>query len=93
MDPKCILRGKPKMPVNLSVKNVPDHIAAQIRRRAAKHHRSLQGELVAILEETVAEKKMFTPSEFLEELRAIGLKTPAEAAKIIRKERDARSNR
>ena len=81
------------MPVNLSVKNVPDHIAAQIRRRAAKHHRSLQGELVAILEETVAEKKMFTPSEFLEELRAIGLKTPAEAAKIIRKERDARSNR
>ena len=81
------------MPVNLSVKNVPDHIAAQIRRRAAKHHRSLQGELVAILEETVAEKKMFTPSEFLEELRAIGLKTPAEAAKIVRKERDARSNR
>lgn len=93
MDSKCILRGKLTMPVNLSIKNVPDHIAAQIRRRAVKHHRSLQGELVAILEETVAQGKMLTPGDFLEKLHAIGLKTPAEAARIIRKERNARSHR
>ena len=81
------------MPVNLSIKNVPDHVAAQIRRRAAKHHRSLQGELVAILKETVAQEKMLTPGDFLEKLHAIGLKTPAEAAGIIRKKPNAHSHR
>ena len=93
MDLKCIRGGKLEMPVNLSIKNVPDHIAAQIRRRAVKHHRSLQGELVAILEETVAQEKMLTPGDFLEKLHALGLKTPAESVKIIRKERNARSHR
>ena len=38
------------MPVNLSIKNVPDKIAERLRRRAARNHRSLQGELMAMLE-------------------------------------------
>jgi plasmid stability protein len=38
------------MPVNLSVKNVPDALAAKLRSRAERNHRSLQGELMAILE-------------------------------------------
>jgi plasmid stability protein len=38
------------MPVNLSIKNVPDALAAQLRERAERNHRSLQGELMAILE-------------------------------------------
>ena len=38
------------MPVNLSVKNVPDDLAARLRERARRNHRSLQGELMAILE-------------------------------------------
>jgi len=38
------------MPVTLSVKNVPDKLAERLRQRAASHHRSLQGELLAILE-------------------------------------------
>jgi len=38
------------MPVDLSVKNVPDHIAEGLRRRAGKDDRSLQGEVIAILE-------------------------------------------
>jgi plasmid stability protein len=81
------------MPVNLSIKNVPDHVAAEVRKRAAKHHRSLQGELISILEETVAQEKRMTPAGFLKEVRASGLKTPSEAAKIIRRDRDARSSR
>jgi len=80
------------MPVNLSIKNVPDHIAERIKRRAAKHHRSLQGELVAILEQSVSEQRSLTPVELLAELRAATLKTPAEAARLIRKDRDARSS-
>jgi len=85
--------GGSKMPVNLSIKNIPDYIAARIRRRAAKHHRSLQGELVAILEEITMKEELITPHGFLEELRALGLRTPPEAAKIIRRDRNARSNR
>ena len=38
------------MSVNLSVKNVPDELAERLRRRAARNHRSLQRELLSILE-------------------------------------------
>jgi plasmid stability protein len=41
------------MPVNLSVKNVPDDLAATLRRRAALNRRSLQRELLSILESAV----------------------------------------
>ena len=39
------------MSVNLSVKNVPETLASKLRDRAARNHRSLQGELMAILTE------------------------------------------
>ena len=42
------------MPVNLSVKNVPEALAGSLRRMAKRHHRSLQGELLAILHAVVA---------------------------------------
>ena len=38
------------MAVNLSVKNVSEALAAKLRGRAERNHRSLQGELMAILE-------------------------------------------
>lgn len=38
------------MPVNLSIKNVPDELAELLRARARLNHRSLQRELMAILE-------------------------------------------
>ena len=41
------------MPVTLTIKQVPDRVADKLRLRAAASHRSLQGELMAILEEAV----------------------------------------
>jgi len=41
------------MPISVSLKNVPDEIMDKLRKRAKRHHRSLQGELMAILEEAV----------------------------------------
>lgn len=38
------------MPVNFSVKNVPDSLAQRLRIRARRNHRSLQQELLNILE-------------------------------------------
>ncbi|HTQ15001.1 MAG TPA: Arc family DNA-binding protein [Rhizomicrobium sp.] len=42
------------MPVNLSIRDVPDAIADRLRARAKRNHRSLQGELMALLEQSVA---------------------------------------
>jgi plasmid stability protein len=41
------------MPVNLSVKNVPDALADRLRARAERNRRSLQRELLSILEAAV----------------------------------------
>ena len=41
------------MPVTLTIKQVPDRVADKLRLRAAASHRSLQGEMMAILEEAV----------------------------------------
>lgn len=79
------------MPVNLSIKNVPDELAERLRRRAERSHRSLQGELMTILAEAVGQ-----PSERLsiEEVRRrvaeLGLRTPGESAAMVRQDRDAR---
>lgn len=36
--------------MNLSIKNVPEAVAERLRARAERHRRSLQGELLAIIE-------------------------------------------
>jgi plasmid stability protein len=38
---------------NLSIKDVPEDIAEALRQRAASNHRSLQGELMAIIWQAV----------------------------------------
>lgn len=39
---------------NLSIKDVPEDVAEALRQRAARNHRSLQGELMAILHAAVS---------------------------------------
>lgn len=46
---------------SLSIKEVPDDLAEKLRQRAAKNHRSLQGELMAILTQAV-DAPAFSPS-------------------------------
>lgn len=76
------------MAVTLSVKNVPEKMAERLRQRAARNHRSLQGELMAILED--AARPGLTIDELAERVKALGLKTPAESAAMIRADRDGR---
>jgi plasmid stability protein len=40
---------------NLSIKDVPEPLAEALRQRASRHHRSLQGELMAIIEAAVSQ--------------------------------------
>jgi len=78
------------MPVTLSIKNAPDDVVRRLKERAKRNHRSLQGELMSILESAVAPKAAMTPAEILAEVRRRGLKTPSEAAEMIRADRDSR---
>jgi plasmid stability protein len=78
------------MPVNLSIKNAPDEVVRRLRERAERHHRSLQGELLAIIEAAVEDRRPATPAEVLADIRRLGLKTPAEATRIVRSDRDGR---
>ena len=43
------------MAVNLSIKAVPEALAQRLRERAARNHRSLQGELMALIERAAAD--------------------------------------
>ncbi len=78
------------MPVNLSIKNAPDQVVQRLRERVDRHHRSLQGELLAIIEAAVQEGHPATPADILAEVRRLGLRTPSEAAALIRADRDER---
>jgi plasmid stability protein len=76
------------MTINLSIKNAPDEVVQRLRQRAERHHRSLQGELLAIIEEAVRPDRALSPAELLVEVRRLGLRTPPESAAIIRTDRD-----
>jgi plasmid stability protein len=120
------------MPQNLTIRNVPDSLARKLKTRAERNHRSLQGEVMAILElasvPTIAEppgeryrasaignaaqKKVGSASDqiaegstgksvdrklTIEELWArgkrLGLSSPNESMRIVRKLRDERHGR
>ena len=74
--------------MNLSIKNVPDEVVQRLRQRAARRHRSLQGELLAIIEEAVHSEQELSPAELLAEVRGLGLRTSADLAAIVRADRD-----
>ena len=73
---------------SLSIKNVPEELVADLRERARGHHRSLQGELMTILEEAVQPKRL-TVSEAYQRVKERGLSTEDDSTRIIREHRDA----
>jgi plasmid stability protein len=73
--------------VTLSVKHVPEEVARRLKLRAERHHRSLQGELMAILEEASREPGI---DELAALASRVGLRTPAESARFVHDDRDGR---
>jgi len=78
------------MPVSLSIKNVPDEVLQRLRARARRNHRSLQNELLAIVEAAALEDDEITVDELAEYVQNIGLSTPDEGTAWIREWRDSR---
>ncbi len=75
------------MPANLSVKNVPDDLVEKLRQRAKRHHRSLQGELVTILEEATGPARL-SLDKAEKRLRTLGLSTGDDSTAWVRELRD-----
>ncbi len=78
------------MPVNLSIKNVPDDVVERLRRRAERNHRSLQGELRAIVEDAARRESIVGIDAVVREVQRLGISSPSESAEIVRAMRDAR---
>jgi antitoxin FitA len=77
------------MALSLSIKEVPVDLAERLRERAARNHRSLQGELMHILEAAVGPKP-FRARELSAEIKKLGFTTPSESVAMIREDRDSR---
>jgi plasmid stability protein len=80
------------MPINLSIKNVPDDVASGLRNRAALNQRSLQQELLEILKQAAKGQAPVTIDVLLESAQR---KKPAldEAASKVRAAQDAEKER
>lgn len=72
--------------VTLSVKGVPADLAKRLKQRAERNHRSLQGELRAILEQA---GRSLTIDDIAELAQRLGMKGESgESARMIREDRD-----
>lgn len=78
------------MPVDLSIKQVDDQVAERLRARAKRNHRSLQGELKAILEDAAGGARL-TVQDIVERNRASGFSTPSQAVALVREGREERT--
>jgi len=74
------------MPVDIPI---PDGLAEVLRRRAARHNRTVDEEVVGILEAELSEEPKGVFTKFVARQRARGLHTPDEATAMIREDRDA----
>jgi len=76
--------------VSLTVKNLPRQLVDRLKARAVRSHRSLQGEVTAILERAAVSAEPLSVDEAFERIRGLGLKTRSESTAIVRELRDSR---
>ncbi len=76
---------------SLTIRDIPRPVLEQLKARADRHRRSMQGEVLAILESAAADPApRRTVAEALAYVRALGVRTSADAAGMIRADRDGR---
>jgi plasmid stability protein len=74
--------------MDLSIKGVPEEQVARLRERAKANHRSLQGELRALIEEAAtAAPRRLSVDEIAERVSKLGLTRRNEAARLVREDR------
>jgi antitoxin FitA len=78
------------MPVNISIKNAPDDLVLLLKERARRNRRSMQRELLAIIEGALQTPRHLTPDEVLARARRLNLSAEPLGVDIIRADRDRR---
>jgi plasmid stability protein len=78
------------MSVNLTIRNAPAELIDRLRRRAQRHRRSLNDELLAIIVDAVRDERALSPVDLFVAVRSLGLRTPTESTAIVRADRDGR---
>ena len=78
------------MPASLSIKNVPDAVVERLRARAARNRRSLQGELLDLIERAADEVPTISARAVYDRIRKLNLPAGERSSDIIREMRDAR---
>jgi hypothetical protein len=74
--------------MDLSVKDVPEEQVRRLRERAKANHRSLQGELRALIDEATGAPRPLTIDELVARVSRLDLVRRDEAARLIREDRD-----
>ena len=74
--------------IDLSIKGVPEEQVRRLRERAKANHRSLQGELRALIDEAAGTPRHLTVDEVVARVSRLGLVRRDEAARLIREDRD-----
>lgn len=75
--------------MNLSIKGVPEEQVARLRELAKINHRSLQGELRAMIDRaTGIAARPLSLDEIVARVSRLGLTRRDEAARLIREDRD-----
>ena len=75
--------------MDLSIKGVPEEQVRRRRERAKANHRSLQGELRALIDEaTGTARRRLGIDEIAERVSKLGLTRLNEAARLVREDRD-----
>jgi plasmid stability protein len=79
------------MAVSLSIKDVPEEILYRLRARAEQNHRSLQKELLAIIEAAAVEDSALTVDELADYVKTLGISSSGDDMTAwIRELRDSR---
>ena len=75
--------------MDLSIKGVPEEQVKRLRERAKANHRSLQGELRALIDEaTGARQRGLTVDDIAVKVSQLGITRRDEAVRLIREDRD-----
>ena len=78
------------MSVSLSIKNVPEAVVDRLRERAKRNPRSLQGELLDVVERAAQEAPLLSARDVYERIKKLNLPKGPSSVDIIRKMRHAR---
>jgi plasmid stability protein len=86
----CVVQSKHGLMPTITLRNLPPHLHERLKERAARHRRSINSELIHIIEQAVEGSS--TPAQILERVQALRERTPAYTLEPDESKREARED-